>query len=54
MMLINSVPGFWRLLAVMVYIITSSVLAYLVARVSWWAFEVHFINLKRYFPEGSR
>jgi peptidoglycan/LPS O-acetylase OafA/YrhL len=51
---INAVPGLWRLLAVLAYAVVSSVLTYIIARISWWAFEVHFINLKRYFPEGTR
>jgi peptidoglycan/LPS O-acetylase OafA/YrhL len=45
----NTIPGFWRILVVVGYIIASSFLTYGIARISWWAMERHFINLKRYF-----
>ncbi len=47
--LIDAVPGFPRILVVILYMFVSSVLTYIVARISWWAIESHFINLKRYF-----
>lgn len=49
MALINGFPGFSRILVVVVYIVVLSLVTYVVARISWWAVERHFINLKRYF-----
>ncbi len=46
---INAIPGISRILVVVGYVIMSSLLTYVVARLSWWALESHFINLKRHF-----
>ena len=46
---INAIPGVARILVVVGYVIVSSLLTYVVARLSWWALESHFINLKRHF-----
>lgn len=46
---INAIPGAARILVVVGYIIASSLLTYVFARISWWAMERHFIKLKNYF-----
>jgi peptidoglycan/LPS O-acetylase OafA/YrhL len=50
----NTVPSAGRILIVMAYVIACSVATYLIARISWWAVERHFMILKQYFGSDTR